>query len=1181
MSATKSDIVASSSSPNPNDSIERLNNFDLRLQALSQDLNDSLVCITRHHDANNAQFDSVTASVGNLNLMCGQLTQRQSALEQQTHAINKKMDLLLKHLGKHEISDYVDETVRKHVRSPHTGGLSPFRGSHQSDAFVNGLHENLGQMNLGDRFQPTNVNFPLDYQPPRQTYPPNPVREDVAPQRYQPRVSGVWGRDQDRQVRQPQRDITKKVKVNAPEFDGRMDPNVFSDWLVAIEEYFDWYEMIDSERVRFAKMKLTNSAKMYWQNVLQDMLRLGEPPITQWAVMKAKLQDKYIPPSYKSQLFSTMINLKQMTLSVADYSSKFEEARLRCSEFHAEDQFAVCTRFVNGLRFDIQRMVRLHAPHTVEDAYQKALEVEKFNRPSSFAHTGQSKSQSMSSNGNTTPNNIRSKESSLHNSLPVASPIASKASNTSIVCHKCHHKGHIASRCPQRALALDVEQSILENEEDQIVDPLDYSGDEDNLHESCDEDACVSVVRSVLSTTVDNDHWKRTSIFHTVIQSGDKKCKIVIDGGSSMNVVSKDAVKSLNLKVEPHPNPFRVAWVNDHTLPVTQRCLVSIQMGDYKDEIYCEVLPMDVAHVLLGRPWLYDLNVTNFGKDNIYSFKYKGKNIILRPAKPKVCIGKRDISKLPERNLHILKYKQFEREGFETGMCLALVAKEVPSDSLIVDVPLEVKNLLDDFVDMIPDELPSELPPLRDIQHAIDLVPGSQLPNLPHYRMNPKERDELNRQVEGLLERGFVRHSLSPCAVPALLTPKKDEPWKDVSIDFVLGLPKTARGHDSILVVVDRFSKMAYFIPCNKTNDASHVAKLFFREVVKLHRLPSTIASDRDVKFVSYFWKTLWKLFGTTLKFSSAFHPQTDGQTEVVNRSLGNLLRSLVGIKQGVWDLILSTAEFAYNNSVNRSTGKSPFQIVNGYSPRTPIDLVPLPPHMHVSEPAENFATHIHDLHAEIRRKISLSNEEYKLAADVHRRSKEFNVGDHVMVRIRPERIPKTFSKKLYARAMGSYSIIRKMGYNAYLLDLPNDMDISLVFNIEDLLPYRGTFEPSTLPSSVSAGDASKGAPNVPSLQFSKETVDTILDDEFVTSRDGGFRRFLVKWHGRPDSDATWIHEDDLRHFDSSLLDCYLSFHSSEPSSFQPGGNDGAWSRPISRPKRDRKSKSNEDFYYY
>ena len=122
-------------------------------------------------------------------------------------------------------------------------------------------------------------------------------------------------------------------------------------------------------------MKLTNSAKMYLQNVLQDMIRLGEPPITQWVVMKAKCQEKYIPPSYKSQLFSNMINLKQMTLSVAAYSAKFEEAGLKGSEFHVEDQFAVCTCFVNGLRFDIQRMVKLHASHTVEDAYQKALEL--------------------------------------------------------------------------------------------------------------------------------------------------------------------------------------------------------------------------------------------------------------------------------------------------------------------------------------------------------------------------------------------------------------------------------------------------------------------------------------------------------------------------------------------------------------------------------------------------------------------------------------------------------------------------------------------------------------------------------------------------------------------------------------------------------------------------------------
>ena len=137
-------------------------------------------------------------------------------------------------------------------------------------------------------------------------------------------------------------------------------------------------------------------------------------------------------------------------------------------------------------------------------------------------------------------------------------------------------QGHIASLCLQSALTLDVEQNSLEDEEYQIVDHLDYSGDEYDLHEDCDDEACVGVVRCVLSTIVDNDNWKRTSIFYTIMQSGDKKCKLVIDGGSSMNVVSKDVVKLLNLKVRPHPNPFIVAWVNDHTLPITQSCLVSI-----------------------------------------------------------------------------------------------------------------------------------------------------------------------------------------------------------------------------------------------------------------------------------------------------------------------------------------------------------------------------------------------------------------------------------------------------------------------------------------------------------------------------------------------------------------------------------------------------------------------------
>lgn len=244
-------------------------------------------------------------------------------------------------------------------------------------------------------------------------------------------------------------------------------------------------------------------------------------------------------------------------------------------------------------------------------------------------------------------------------------------------------------------------------------------------------------------------------------------------------------------------------------------------------------------------------------------------------------------------------------------------------------------------------------------------------------------------------------------------------------MDFVLGLPKTLRKHDSILVIVDRFSKMAHFIPCSKSSYASRVARVFFYEVVRLHGLPSTIVSDRDVKFTSYFWKTLWMIMGTKLRFSSAYHPQTDGQTEVVNRSLGNLLRCLVGEHIKAWDTMLLTAEFAYNSSVNRSIGMSPFEAVLGYKPRMPVDLIPITSLHRPSASAESFAQHMHALHDEIKRRINLHNESYKMVADVHRRHVEFNIGDYVMVRIRPERFPPRTAKKLQARSAGPFKVVK------------------------------------------------------------------------------------------------------------------------------------------------------------
>lgn len=138
--------------------------------------------------------------------------------------------------------------------------------------------------------------------------------------------------------------------------------------------------------------------------------------------------------------------------------------------------------------------------------------------------------------------------------------------------------------------------------------------------------------------------------------------------------------------------------------------------------------------------------------------------------------------------------------------------------------------------------------------------------------------------------------------------PIPDRPWDSVNMDFVLVLPKSQKGNDSILVVVDIFAKMAHFIPCYKTSDATHVAILFFKDVVRLYGLPKSIISDKDTRFTGHFWRTLWKKLGTKLNFSLVYHPQIDGQIEKVSRSLGNIIRSLVGDHPKQWDQVLDQA---------------------------------------------------------------------------------------------------------------------------------------------------------------------------------------------------------------------------------------------------------------------------------
>jgi hypothetical protein len=159
--------------------------------------------------------------------------------------------------------------------------------------------------------------------------------------------------------------------------------------------------------------------------------------------------------------------------------------------------------------------------------------------------------------------------------------------------------------------------------------------------------------------------------------------------------------------------------------------------------------------------------------------------------------------------------------------------------------------------------------------------------------------------------------------------------WEDLSLDFITGLPKS-KGYEAVLVAVDRLSKYSHFILLKHPYTAKSIAETFVKEIVRLHGIPNSLVSDRDPLFISHFWMELFKLQGTKLKMSSAYHPETDGQTEVINRCLEGYLRCFASDHPKTWSHWIPWAEFWYNSTFHVSIGKTPFEVVYG-RPAPPI----------------------------------------------------------------------------------------------------------------------------------------------------------------------------------------------------------------------------------------------------
>lgn len=231
-------------------------------------------------------------------------------------------------------------------------------------------------------------------------------------------------------------------------------------------------------------------------------------------------------------------------------------------------------------------------------------------------------------------------------------------------------------------------------------------------------------------------------------------------------------VDKLKLKRLPHTTPYKVSWLSKgwHVL-VDEQAWVDFEIGDYKDSVLCDMLSMDPCHLLLGCPWQYEVKAIHDGEKNSYVITKEGRKFQMDPL----------IDQGEERyvgsSVMLLSGKDFlkflKHEGNQGCDLIVKPKEETKSETKLV-ISQEVHTLLDQYKDIVVNEILDALPPMRDVNHQIDLIPGSTFPNKATYKMTPTQNEEIEKQVQELLDKGLIKKSLSPCAVPTILAPKKD-----------------------------------------------------------------------------------------------------------------------------------------------------------------------------------------------------------------------------------------------------------------------------------------------------------------------------------------------------------------------------------------------------------------------
>ncbi|XP_074304739.1 uncharacterized protein LOC141639529 [Silene latifolia] len=448
----------------------------------------------------------------------------------------------------------------------------------------------------------------------------------------------------------------------------------------------------------------------------------------------------------KADNYLKLTSLAQEGLNVADYVKEFEKLSIVCDLEEKEELRT--TRFIRGLNPTLQQRVEIQNYDGFDDFFKLALKFEKQDK----GKKSYSRDYSKGSNSYSKPTGTTSSSKETRKEDP-----KDKGKGTAVEtkdarlrrCFKCQGYGHIANECPQkRALTIQKLVDLIPNfvlpelESSSAVQEEENSNGEVHIVDPySDEKKEVLVIRSLHTEAAHVEEEQRERLFHSRCKVNNQLCNLIVDSGSCTNVVSRELVDNLKLPTKNHPKLYKLHWLDGNNgILVKKQALVSLKLGPYEDEILCDVIPMNACHILLGRPWQFDHRVEHDGRGNVYIVTKGKAKYHLKPLSP----SKRN--KPAAKESLLLDASAIEEVLAQGERAYVLVVRDL--ESVGESNRQGVQRLLDDFMDVFPEELPYGLPPLRGIKHRIDLIPGAALPNKPACRCNPEEAKELQRQVQ-------------------------------------------------------------------------------------------------------------------------------------------------------------------------------------------------------------------------------------------------------------------------------------------------------------------------------------------------------------------------------------------------------------------------------------------------